>query len=126
MKRVLSVHSASAINDDDLDFVIYEFMDSNVATSSNCHTAGKWSASATYSEAMKETTLTDSGAEFQDFMEGWIISLTAQDFAYVEILDVVSQPRSSRSRATCGVWRGWVTATGSSRRLRQGRLFVVC
>ena len=76
------------IKTDDLDFVIYDFVDTNVATSGSYHTAGEWTSNVSYNGVSDLSTLTDSGGDFKNHMAGWMISPRAEDFGYLEIVGV--------------------------------------
>jgi RHS repeat-associated protein len=82
----------TAVLTDDLDFVIYDFVDTAVATSGSYHTAGEWT-SVSFEEndpgtLDDRTKFTDSGANFASYMVGWLISVNVEEFAYLEITDV--------------------------------------
>ena len=77
-----------AITVDDLDFVIYDFVDTSVATSGTYHTAGEWTSNVSYNGVSDLSTLTDSGGDFKNHMAGWMISPRAEDFGYLEIVGV--------------------------------------
>ncbi|MBK8205152.1 MAG: hypothetical protein IPK87_00030 [Planctomycetes bacterium] len=51
-------------------------------------TGGEWTGSPTY--ASSETTFTDSGADFQAYMVGWLLQPDVELPSYLEIVDVVS------------------------------------
>ncbi|MBZ0138046.1 MAG: hypothetical protein K8I27_16945 [Planctomycetes bacterium] len=78
-----------AIKVDDLSFVIYDFIDTGVATSGSYHTAGKWTLAPNNSGGPTGTTLfVDSNGSFSSFMVGWLVSPTVEEFAYLEIVGV--------------------------------------
>ena len=77
-----------AIKMDDLSFVVYDLVDTNVATSGSYHTAGIWTGSPSYSDPY--TTFTDSGAAFASYMVGWLVCVNTSNFAYLEIVGQTS------------------------------------
>lgn len=78
----------SAVIEGDLSFVVYDFVDTSVATSGTYHTVGEWTSNPSYSSP--STTFTDSGADFKSYMVGWLICVKVENFTYLEITDVPS------------------------------------
>jgi RHS repeat-associated protein len=82
-----------AIVEGDLSFVVYDFVDTNVATSGTYHTAGVWTSAPVFDDnstpedpSDDTTVFADTGADFQEHMVGWLISPKVEDFDYIEII----------------------------------------
>ncbi|MCB9932292.1 MAG: hypothetical protein H6841_02605 [Planctomycetes bacterium] len=83
----------SAITEGDLSFVVYDFLDTGVATSGSYHTAGEWTSGPTFEAngggtADDRTKFTDTGAAFAPYMVGWLVSVQVEEFSYLEIVEV--------------------------------------